>query len=75
GRVTYRARGRFRRPTRWNMRTRGLHNSSQMAAFLSSLKSTAEQLTDLERLTLILRRAFAKFLQGRTYPAALLAPG
>jgi hypothetical protein len=46
-----------------------------MAAFLSSLKSTAEQLTDLERLTLILRRAFAKFLQGRTYPAALLAPG
>ena len=48
---------------------------TRMAAFLSSLKSTAEQLTDLERLTLILRRAFAKFLQGRTYPAALLAPG
>ena len=37
------------------MRTRGLHNPSQMAAFLSSLKSTAEQLTDLERLTLILQ--------------------
>ena len=48
---------------------------TRLAAFLSSLKSTAEQLTDLERLTLILRRAFAKFLQGRTYPAALLAPG
>ena len=48
---------------------------TRLAAFLSSLKSTAEQLTDLERLTFILRRAFAKFLQGRTYPAALLAPG
>ena len=48
---------------------------TRLAAFLSSLKSTAEQLTDLECLTLILRRAFAKFLQGRTYPAALLAPG
>ena len=42
------------------------------AAFLSSLQSTPEQLTDTDRLTLILRRAFAKFLRGRTSPVALL---
>ena len=48
---------------------------TRLAAFLGSLKSTAEQLTDTERLTLILRRAFAKFLRGRVYPAALLVAG
>jgi hypothetical protein len=48
---------------------------TRLAAFLGSLKSTAEQFTDTERLALILKRAFAKFLRGRTYPAALLAAG
>ena len=48
---------------------------TRLAAFLSTLKSTAEQLTDIERLALILKRAFAKFLRGRTYSAALLVPG
>ena len=48
---------------------------ARLAAFLGSLKSTAEQLTDLERRTPILRRAFAEFLRERTCPAALLAPG
>ncbi len=48
---------------------------TRLATFLSSLKSTAEQLTDTERLTPILRRAFAKFLRGRTYPVALLVAG
>ena len=47
---------------------------TRLAAFLSSLKSTAE-FTDTERLTLILRRAFAKFLRGRTSPVALLVAG
>ena len=46
---------------------------TRFAVFLSP--SSPPQLTDLERLTRILRRAFAKFLQGRTYPAALLTPG
>ena len=44
---------------------------TRLAAFLSSLKSTAEQLTDTERLALILRRAFAKFLRGQAGPPAL----
>ena len=37
----------------------------RIAAFLASLRSTTEQFTDAERLALILRRAFAKFLRGR----------
>ena len=48
---------------------------TRLAAFLSSLKSAAEQLTDLERLTLILRRAFAKFLRRRAGPPALRLAG
>ena len=43
---------------------------TRLAAFLSSLKSIAE-FTDTERLALILRRAFAKCLRGRTGPPAL----
>lgn len=35
---------------------------TNIAQFLSSLKATAEQLTDQERLQLILHRAFAKYL-------------
>lgn len=35
---------------------------TNIAQFLSSLKTTAEQLTDQERLQLILQRAFAKYL-------------
>jgi len=35
---------------------------TNIAQFLSSLKNTAEQLTEQERLQLILRRAFAKYL-------------
>ena len=42
-----------------------------LAAFFNSRKSTAEQFTDTERLTLILRRAFAKFLRGRVGPPTL----
>ena len=42
-----------------------------VAAFLNSLKSTAEHLTDTERLALILRRAFAKFFRKRTGPPTL----
>ena len=38
---------------------------TRLAAFLRSLKATAEQFTDTERLTLILRRAFAKLLRKR----------
>lgn len=48
---------------------------TRLAAFLSSLKSAAEQLTDTERLHLILRRAFAKFMRGTAGPPALLVPG
>ncbi|MHB8253496.1 MAG: hypothetical protein ACYDEV_07295 [Acidiferrobacter sp.] len=47
---------------------------TRLAAFLGSLKSTAEQLTDTERLALILRRAFAKFMRGTAGPPALLVP-
>ena len=41
---------------------------TRLAAFLRSLKATAEQFTDSERLTLILRRAFAQFMRGRVDP-------
>ena len=48
---------------------------TRLAAFLGSLKSTAEQFTDTEQLALILKRAFAKFLQKRTGPPALRLAG
>jgi len=48
---------------------------TRLAAFLSSLKSTAEQFTDTERLALIMKRAFAKFLRRRTGPPALRLAG
>jgi len=48
---------------------------TRLAAFLSSLKSTAEQFTDTERLALILKRAFAKFLRGRAGLPALRLVG
>jgi hypothetical protein len=35
---------------------------TSLAAFLSSLKATAERLTDAQRLQAILARAFAKFI-------------
>ena len=35
---------------------------TRLASFLSSLKSTAEQLTEEQRLRAILTRAFAKFI-------------
>ncbi|MHB8255413.1 MAG: hypothetical protein ACYDEV_17430, partial [Acidiferrobacter sp.] len=47
---------------------------TRLAAFLGSLKSTAEQLTDTERLHLILRRAFAKFMRATAGPPTLLVP-
>ena len=48
---------------------------TRLATFLQSLKSTAEQLTDSQRLHLILRRAFAKFLRATAAPPVLLASG
>ncbi|MHB1585999.1 MAG: hypothetical protein ACYCRH_01330 [Acidiferrobacteraceae bacterium] len=48
---------------------------TRLAAFLNSLKSTAEQWTDTERLTVILWREFAKFLRATAGPPALLASG
>ena len=44
-----------------------------LAGFLSSLKATAEQLTDAQRLRAILARAFAKFMLATTSPPALLS--
>jgi hypothetical protein len=43
-----------------------------LAAFLSSLKSTAEQLTDAQRLCAILTRAFAKFMLPTADPPILV---
>lgn len=45
---------------------------ANLAAFLATLKSTAEQLTDVQRLTLILNRAFAKFMLSTGDPKNLL---
>jgi hypothetical protein len=42
-----------------------------LAGFLSLLKATAEQLTDTERLRVILTRAFAKFMLATAGPPAL----
>ena len=45
---------------------------TNLAAFLSSLKATAEQLTDAQRLRAILTRAFAKFMLATAGPPVLL---
>ena len=45
---------------------------TNLAAFLSQLKATAEQLTDLQRLRAIFKRAFAKFMLATVDPPALL---
>jgi hypothetical protein len=45
---------------------------TNLAGFLSTLKATAEQWTDAERLRAILTRAFAKFTLPTTGPPALL---
>jgi hypothetical protein len=46
---------------------------TRLAGFLSSLKATAEQLTDAQRLRAILARAFAKFMLATADPPALPA--
>ena len=46
---------------------------TSLAGFLSSLKATAEQLTDAQRLRAILSRAFAKFMLATSDPPALLS--
>jgi hypothetical protein len=46
---------------------------TNLAAFLASLKTTAEQFTDAQRLQAILARAFAKFMIATGDPPALLA--
>jgi hypothetical protein len=45
---------------------------TRLADFLSSLKATAEQLTDAQRLRAILARAFAKFMLATAGPPGLL---
>ena len=45
---------------------------TNLAAFLSSLKATAEQLTDAQRLCAILTRAFAKFMLPTADPPILV---
>ena len=47
---------------------------TNLAGFLSSLKATAEQLTDAQRLRAILFRAFAKFMLATTDPPLRLTP-
>jgi len=44
-----------------------------LAGFLATLKTTAEQLTDTERLHAILTRAFARFMLATTAPPRVLA--
>ncbi len=44
---------------------------TNLAGFLASLKSTAEQWTDAQRLQAILARAFAKFMLVTAKPLAL----
>lgn len=46
---------------------------TQLAAFLATLKATAEQLTDTQRLRAILKRAFAKFVFATPDPPQTLA--
>ena len=45
---------------------------TNLTGFLASLKATAEQLTDTQRLRAILARAFAKFMLATGDPLALL---
>ena len=45
---------------------------TNLASFLNSLKTTAEQLTDAQRLQAILARAFAKFMLPAADPPGLL---
>jgi Transposase DDE domain group 1 len=45
---------------------------TNLAAFLKQLKATAEQLTDAQRLSAILTRAFAKFMLPTAAPPDLL---
>lgn len=45
---------------------------ADLARFLQSLTSTAEQLTDAQRLYAILKRAFAKFMHATTAPPGVL---
>lgn len=45
---------------------------TNLAAFLTSLRTTAEQLTDAQRLQAILGRAFAKFMPKNADPPPLL---
>ena len=45
---------------------------TQLAAFLNQLKSTAEQLTDAQRLRAIFMRAFAMFMPNTAKPNLLL---
>ena len=47
---------------------------TNLAEFLSSLKATAEQLTDAQRLRAILSRAFAKFMLATVDPPLRLTP-
>ena len=47
---------------------------TNLAGFLSSLKATAEQLTDAQRLRAILSRAFAKFILATVDPPMRLTP-
>ena len=46
---------------------------THLAGFLNLLKTTAEQLTDTQRLRAILARAFEKFMLATTGPPVLLA--
>jgi len=45
---------------------------ANLASFLASLKATAEQLTEPQRLQAIFERAFAKFMRATGDPLALL---
>ena len=46
---------------------------TSLAGFLATLKATAEQLTDAQRLRAILNRAFAKFMLATAEPPPQLA--
>lgn len=46
---------------------------TDLAKSLAQLKATAEQLTDTERLRIILQRAFAKFMRATVDPPGRLA--
>ena len=46
---------------------------TSLAGFLATLKATAEQLTDTQRLHAILTRAFAKFMLSTADPSPQLA--